>query len=515
MVKKRMLITSLIIVLFLFLTGCSLPHSKANISTFNISPVIKNVQQSDIEKEKIFLETQKLKEEYDSRIYSLLIQFIPIILAFVTLIITTRNTSKALKLQSEGLSNQIRHNEKERVSNLLKELGNTDTTIRLSAIQALSEYSNSIQFLINVLKIDNNSDVISTCLAALLKMPTKTLPYLLDESKSLLEKQFELASKLLCLGMSKEEITENFFFDIDEVNSRNNDYRNIQIQKTLNWKISSTQKLKNLSISEITEEEKTQMIGEWISTSEEYERIIKAISRIIELISRSGDKYDLSQTCLRGIFLEGVDLSGWNFNGADLRRSRFAFSNCQKAVFTNTDLTGANFNHALLSETKFDYSVTNKTNFIATKIDNASFISSKGVNAKFHGATIKDTDFATSELKHCFFENTKQTNNHYTNAKLYSTVFCKSELKSINFSSADLSGTDLSTTKSDNCNFSQSIFAGTNLNDSSFVNSTFIETRFKKIKSFQNVLFKNNFSREIVYIDDSMNFSEFYNKEIV
>ena len=354
MVKNKIPIASLIILIFLFLAGCSFPYDKSNVSTFHPSPIIKNVQQSDIEKEKVFLETQKLQDEHDSRIYNLLIQLIPIIIAFVTLFLTTRSTSRALKIQAEGLSNQIKHNEKERVSNLLKELGNTDTTIRLSAIQALSEYSNSIHLLINVLKIDSNSDVISTCLAALLKMPMQTLPYLLYESKSLLEKQFELASKLLYLGISKEDLTENFFLDLDEINNRNNDYRSNQIQKTLKWKIASTQKLKKLSIEEITEEEKNKVISEWISTSEEYERILQAISRIIELISRNGKKYDLSQACLRGVSLDGIDLSGWNFNGADLRRSRFAFTNCQKAIFTNTDLTGANFNHALLSETKFD-----------------------------------------------------------------------------------------------------------------------------------------------------------------
>ena len=137
-----------------------------------------------------------------------------------------------------------------------------------------------------------------------------------------------------------------------------------------------------------------------ISKEELTDLLLSDIQQFNEEVKNNPNGFDLSETDLSGINLNGAE-----FVNVDLTSSSFADSHLTEVKFDGCDLTSVDFTRAEVVECTFNESVLNGTDFSYAKVDYSNFSDADMAGAIFQGAYLTNSDFSMSEnLNACRFD---------------------------------------------------------------------------------------------------------------
>jgi len=187
---------------------------------------------------------------------------------------------------------------------------------------------------------------------------------------------------------------------------------------------------------------------------------------------------ELARAVAAGIrFFAGIDFTGADLSGLDLREVNFEGAWLESADLRNTNLSGANLSGAVLAHANLEGVIA-----IGTKFGKANL-----GKARLERGVFDDADFTGATLMHCAFAGTQMRRAKFAGANLLETawgdadwsgadlggqVFHKLDLKGMRWPEANLSG----------CSFIESDLSGVDMHAARIENATFVTCRLGDAK---------------------------------
>ena len=158
---------------------------------------------------------------------------------------------------------------------------------------------------------------------------------------------------------------------------------------------------------------------------------------------------------LSNVFINGSDLSSWNFSGLNMTNSSFKDNDLSNADFSNANLTGAylswskldgaNFTDAIITGAGISGLTVSQlyqtADYKAGKLDNVSLRGSNLEGVNFSGKTLEMVELTSDAYEGGKITNLKNAN--FDNAVLAGVTFAGSDLSSASFVGAKINGIDL------------------------------------------------------------------------
>lgn len=463
-----------------------------------------------LEIEKLKAEITKLQRETKSIDLGQLLQTGTLVVALLAAGVSFWSASQSQKNQIQGLKTQIGQQEKARMSELLHELGSEYRAVKISAIQALSEYKDATPFLVNLLEIESEYPVVIAITTALKKNPEISLPLLIQANNDLHESLSILGGKLVALGVSKKEVVR--------ITSLQNKAFSLWLDSHLGKRIQGTAQIqcqidyfppereKHISTEEVR---KQKLINDLIDLRIARDIVIKATEDLIKSASEIGKPFNVSNTFLQGIILEKLDLTGWRFEKTELQDASFSESICRNTDFSNTDLSRTKFEDTKLHDAIFDNSILMQTDFSKASLVRSSFQGCKGYAVKFFGAKLEHANFSNSRFPATFFERCYATDTSFKKTILYRAKFTASVFNDSDFSEALMNGAEFSSAQMHRVNFTSAKFIGTNLSRGDFDEANFVCVSFQSISQFQESSFFGAHLQDPVFGKETRAFEEY------
>ena len=448
-----------VILLFIILSPAGVAAPGASETTEN----------SALSQQKLALEIEKLKKEISTVIIGPWLQMGTVVIALLAAGISFWSAWRAQASNAASLQAQIEATRKDRISHLLKELGSEHGAVRAATVQALGEYDTALPYLINLLKYENDDNVIDTILPIISSSGCQALTLLLDHARRISRRKTWVAGALSAMGSDMDEIAT--------VTAISKSY-------FARWKDSAYGKryINNFRRRlELHGPDKT----EWIATlqreslqkndalSSAYRNILLGIEATLKTISQSGKSITISDTYLDGVVLDTLDISEWTFHDCILSNASFRNTIAKKAVFKSSLLDGASFKGADLRDAVLDGCEINKASFAKSTLVRTSLKHVKAYSTSFFMAKIRQTNFFGASLVQTDFGKAKGEAIVFASASLMGANFESAILVRSKFNHARLNGANLSDAHAngavfDNANMSGAILTRTNCHAASF-----------------------------------------------
>jgi uncharacterized protein YjbI with pentapeptide repeats len=449
-------------------------------------PNLSNIKMDDLEKYKIILETNKLKKDLESFDLSPFLQTGTLVSAFLALIISIITSNKSSKMQMESLNSQQLHNEKERVSELLKELGSDSMAVKIASMQALREYKTAYPFISNILRVETDQTCIDVAIRILLSEPEISLPILLEETRKIHTYEMNLATRLVTLGLERKKVASNLYLNNSELQDWiDNKYRN-RINQLTELSINNQIHLYNLSEDEIIEKEKKYIFQELEILLISKNNIITAIEEVIKAAVNKGIVLNIQNAFLNNIVLNDIDLSGCSFSNSTLNGANFEKSNCTKTDFSSIKARELNLRNCELQEANFSNSKLKKCNFKSTTGKKVNFFNSEIYEPIFESANHKNTNFTNSRLIKMSFRNTLFVKSNFIGAKIHQCDISACDLSGSNFCQSTISTSSIMTARLRDIICDKSKIFKVDINRSSFDNASMKDCVLRKINSINS-----------------------------
>lgn len=174
---------------------------------------------------------------------------------------------------------------------------------------------------------------------------------------------------------------------------------------------------------------------------------------------------------LQGIYLEGIELMGYDFTEAQLEGANLSEGVLNRANFCEANLKEADLHSAEIEQATF------------------SFASLRGAN--FRNARLKDAQFENADLRYADFSGADLSGADFSHADLSCAVFSGATLFNANFSDVVIENNNF-----DRANMTGAILTKQHLKDSSFVNTNFTGASLEHVEvspatSMKNAIFDN------------------------
>lgn len=489
-------------------------------SFFNIfscsAGIITESDLQEMQKQKIESEILKLREETKSITINPWLQSGTLLVALLVAGISLWNAQKTQKNQLYILdeqNKQIEMNrkqlEKTRISNLLKELGSDHVVVKLAALQALSDYENMLPIIVNIIKVEKEPRIISTAVAVLLVLAKASLPLLIEACNLVKRQKLELAKELLVVGIfNKDRIAELLLLDREEIERLRGTQSFNRYFQRINTKYRIFEEVENVPFEEIRKRQQVEILKSYISLESTYGNLLSALSQIIEKLSQDGEKYNLNGGYLRGIYLEGVNLSGWEFKATDLTEANFINVICKECDFSEAKLTRAIFRDSKLRGACFEKATIDEADFKLVPLKGAIFDKCQGKGVKFQGAKFEGASFEETKIVNSHFQGAKGEKVVFTNSILYGSDFNTAILKGADFSYADLSGVRLNSVTAMGANYTGATLRGVHVVSADFADATFERVTVSSIKNFKSANFRGTDWNGAVFQKESTDFKK-------
>lgn len=484
MAKISSILILIIIIIAFQLNSCSCQVNNSN----NESSI--GLKES-LEIEKLQLEIQKIKQDVESQGQNSLRQDGTLFAALFAAIVALWSAWSSRKSQIETLNSQVKQYQKERISAFLRDLGNDKVAVRLGAIQALSNITDDntdiiVSFLINLLKVESEPRIIEAISTAILNVPTCSLPYLLDASKSISERRKRFAIDLVLSKKDIKNVAEIFSVSSRLIEKWMLDPQVKQRKELLKLELLS-ETHKGEGEESIYQKRAENIIKEYQNLCLESNIIVTAVSKIIRKLSTYDEHFSFNGVYLPGIILNDIDISFFDFSESDLRYAQFENSNFKNMRFLGCDLSDSSFRDAIIFESAFDESILDKADLSRTKITKTSFNGLRGDNTNFDGSKLKGDMFDRIHLSRSGFEGAEFDNTNFEESTLYNCVFSGAVIKNLAFKKANLDNTNLSSIKLiENAKFIDTSFTSNSMNNSDFSSVCFIRSSFGNISNFSS-----------------------------
>lgn len=421
---------------------------------------------AELENRKLSLEIAKLKEDVSSWNKNLLIQAGTMLAALFTVLISGWVAAKTVRLQLDAAAAQSDNQKRDHVSGLLKELGSESALVRSAAIQALSEYEEAIPFLVNALRSEQDSDVLSSTIASLSTHPVQALNQLLNLSRQIYAQKLSLASSLVALGVGRQSVAQEFFLRNNDVMSWQESGAGRRGLEAIAVAIKDSGSADGgLSVAKVKETREKMGVA-----FRAHANCLRAVESLLRSQVFKGKSIALTDAYLSGIQLDGVDMSGWDFSRSNLDRATLRDCICTKSQFERIEGRGISFRGCSMDDASFE-----GANLVKVDLRDIS-----GLRISFRGAALRDAKVDRARIDDVTF----------SGAKLVSCDMRNSDLRRANFSCAKLFDTTL-----DTCRMSGSCFGNTSLIKVELRSlrcrrATFTNTSFDRV-----LVFKGDFSR--------------------
>lgn len=430
------------------------------------------------------LEVQKLKQEIKTIGYTPWLQSGTLIAALIAAGISLFTAIRSQRIQSKSLNNQVHQQERERISNLLKELGSEHIPVKIAAIQALSEYETSFPLIINSLRNETNQGVISLISKVLKKNTKLCIPILTEEISVLQQEKMNIASALLMLNIDRKEVCSK----LDLVNE--------QLQEWFKTKYNQRNLSKNNfdfvspNIEVIEESRFNELEESWKKIIRAYNNLATVLEELFKLASLNNEKY-----LIRNGFFN-------NFRFVDLNLEDWEFENCNfiNTSFINCNLKNVHFKSIIGQSIVIKDSNVNSFHIINSKIKVSSFINSKGKNLRFKDSIFYNVDFSGSNIRYSSYSYCKIAECNLEASMWAKSTFDKIDFFSCNFEASyfqesvykqvSIVKSKIKTTKFTKSNFCDSRFFVVDVERSNFKDSIFTSVKTNKIECV-----RSNFDR--------------------
>jgi len=394
---------------------------------------------AELENTKLSLEIAKLKEDVPGWNKNLLIQAGTLLAAFLTVIISGWAAAKTVRLQLNAATTQSGNQRRDHVSGLLKELGSESVLVRSAAIQALSEYEEAIPFLVNTLRSEQDSDVLSSTVASLSSHPAKALSLLLELSKQIYAQKLSLASSLTALGLRRQNVAQEFFLRNKEVMNWQDSGAGRRAWDAIALAIKDT----SSSYDELNATKIVETREKMGATFRAHGNCLRAIESLLGSQVFKDKPLILTDAYLSGIQLTGIDMSEWDFSRSNLDRAIFRNCNLMRSRFDQIEAANSSFRGCSMNGASFDNAHLVKVDLRDITGAEISFRSASLQNARVDRAKLDDVIFSGAELVRSDIRNSDLRRANFSNAKLYGTTLDTCRMSDSCFDSASLIRVDL------------------------------------------------------------------------
>lgn len=184
------------------------------------------------------------------------------------------------------------------------------------------------------------------------------------------------------------------------------------------------------------------LITRWLHSDTGSESRRDSVLKTLRLNCRKGSQTRLGEFDLRGISLDGEDLSDLDLSGYDLSDSDLRGSDVSGAVFTRCRLVGANLSSANLTGCEFLGADLTGADLDGCRADRAGFGVANLTRANFFNAKLAGATFTKANLEEADFGGANLTGSRMLEANLKGVNFTKANLTEVDFESSDLQGAD-------------------------------------------------------------------------
>lgn len=397
---------------------------------------------SELNREKSMLEVNKLAKEvskFASKDESLsksdIFQIITLFLAFGasgvsfwTVRQNNKNHASALKLQNDNA-------QKDRMFNLLRELGSDSAYVRAAATQTLADYPDTQPILINALKMEKDGRVVTTITDSFSKSPETALALLLDQTRQINTDKLKAAVGLVFHGDNSNQIAQVYSLINHEIVAFKNTRQSFRIERSYNEK----QHASGALWPTIKAQEKAALVEDLNSLTVIQGRLMQAIEELLRNPVIKGKPQKFNRANLTGISLDGLDISGWDFEDAILHEATFYGTIAIGTKFDRIKATNINFRNATLEKASFSYaelksvdmrgvdaedSIFSNCNIFKMEINNTANFD----GANFSQAKLSCIDIRNSDLRRVSFDNAKLYNATFDTCRMSENTFRNTRL---------------------------------------------------------------------------------------
>ncbi len=454
---------------------------------------VDTLKQTELNRYKTLLEIKKIKTELESKDDTSWLQTGTFLTAILALIISIITSNRSNKRQIESQISNNEHNQKDRVSNLLKELGSDSLSVKIAATQALSEYKSAIPFIINSLRIEQNQLLIDVVIKVLSKEPELSILYLLEETRTIQNKKLDAGGKLVALGLDRKIIASELSIDNGDLfNWIENKYGS-RIQELTDIRIKNKTIASGKTDDEIRDDEKKSIYKYWEKLIIDQHNIITSIEEVIKESVRLGLKLKLENACLDGIMLVNTNLSGYSFKNCMLNNANFEGSDFTRVDFSNIKARFLNMKNCVTTDTIFDNSILKYCDFRNAKGKRISIQNSELFEPNFDGSNLKYANFNNSKLIKMSFKNTIFVKGSFNNGVFHECDLSATDLTESQFFNSRIISSKFITTRVRKANFQKCELIRTEIIKSSFDESNMSFCILKNIKSIDSQFTKVNF----------------------
>jgi uncharacterized protein YjbI with pentapeptide repeats len=471
-------------ILFIILLFSSLISFSQNVVDLKLD----SLNQEELNKYKTEVEIKKTEKELNKFDYSSWLQAGTIIIAIIALIISIITSNKSNKRQIEARLSDNVHKEKDHISGLLKEIGSDSLSVKIAAIQALSEYKPAFPFVINLLRIDNYKMLVDAVIKMLCTDPELSLNYLLEETRTIQNGLLNIAAGLVYLGQDRKVSAQKLGLENGELqNWIENKYGN-RIEQLTGIRIRNRISQSGTTENIIKKEEEIKLYNDWEILTIGKLNTIAAIEEIVKEAVRLGLKLKLENAYLDGIMLVKTNLDGFSFTDSSLSFANFEGANCDNTDFSNVHAKNCNMKNCSVNNSKFNNSEFKQCDFRNMKGKNTSFINSKIFEPNFSGSNLKYANFQNAHLVKMSFQDTLFVKGNFNDALIRECSISATDLRESQFIGCKIHVSDFNTTRVRKSNFQnceikschiiKSSFDDSNMSFSSFINVISIDSQF-------------------------------------
>lgn len=433
------------------------------------------------------LELEKLREEIQNERVNLILQSGTLLAAFAATAISFWSAWKSSRSQIESLQEQARQHEKAHISQLLGELGSPQAAVRLSAIQSLGEYESSTAYLVGLLQVEEDNKVSAAVITVLKRRPEVAMPLLVQASRELFTQQQRWVVELHCLGCDNEMLSQTFEMPRQQINELITANLARRVRQASELKIRALGAAQETPPAHIQAAERERIFSAWAQAVLARNRVVDAIEKVAGHAARAELVCSLRRAVLPGIVLDGLQMSGWDFSGAELTDASFKDAVLDGADFSEVQAARADFRGASLGDTRFEGAQLDDVKFNTAKISGASFKQASGKKVRFFGAVIKVSFFTECHFDQAQFTRAVLLKSSFNQSQFNGAKLTHCVINDCDFGGANLLGADFSASIAHRSAFNQANFAGNVFNGCDFLGSTFISAQIKAVSACEDI----------------------------
>ncbi|MDY5912609.1 MAG: pentapeptide repeat-containing protein [Inconstantimicrobium porci] len=444
----------------------------------------KSLNKGNLNEIKLQLEIEKLKLDIKETRWPIIIQCVTAICSTGTVIISVLTMVSSIRSQSKERKSK-------NIADYISQLSSTEQAVKLSAIKYLGNYKQGIPYLINLLKYEENSFVINTCIRTIVEQASYSIHILINESKLVKLEIIKLTAEMDALGKDITEINELIGIDKNSYSRIKEGLHFKNAKDNFLYKLKIETEISGQDIESIKKDKYKELLKNANSLNCYIKKLTDVISLTIEEASKDKkikDKkiYDIiTDAYIPQIKLKNVDLSMWNFTGANLKEAEFNNCKFEKNKFENSILENASFRECELKNISFQGISCDGCDFSKTDLIGVNFTNIDSKCMSFDGAKLQsclftDSKFEDTKMKGTEFNSVKFQNFKNFKCNLMNSVTNKSDFDNVMLNGAIFSGSKLVNNSFNKCKF----------DGGKFDSATFVKSKFNNmdLRPIQDIL---------------------------